>query len=86
MYRIQFVSIPLSYFFVFNYRIFKNVAKDVEYLTKRPWALPIFTVLGHSKKYNETKGKKHKTAVDLAGQIVMVITRWLRILFVFVDI
>ncbi len=49
---------------------------------KRAWALPFFTVLGHSKKYNETKGKKHKTSVDLAGQIVMVITRWLRILSV----
>lgn len=48
--------------------------------SKRPWALPYLTVLAHSKKSNESKGKKHRTCVDIAGQMVLVTMRWLKLL------
>lgn len=47
---------------------------------KRPWALPYLTVLAHSKKANLESGKKHRTCVDIAGQIVLSTARWLRLL------
>lgn len=46
----------------------------------RPWALPFLTVLAPSKAANEKKGKRHKTAVDWAVQIVKVTSRWLKTL------
>lgn len=46
----------------------------------RPWALPYLTVLAHSKKANETRSRKHRTVVDIAGQMVLVTRRWLKLL------
>ena len=48
--------------------------------SKRPWALPYMTVLAHSKKANESRGRRHRTCVDIAAQMVRVTTRWLRLL------
>lgn len=47
---------------------------------KRPWALPYLTVLAHSKKSNQEAGRRHKTCVDIAGQIVMSTVRWLKLM------
>jgi hypothetical protein len=47
---------------------------------KRPWALPYLTLLAHSKKDNQRVGKRHKTCVDIAGQMVLTTTRWLKLL------
>lgn len=47
---------------------------------KRPWALPYLVVLAHSKKANESAGKRHRTCVDIASQMVVTTVRWLRIL------
>ena len=38
--------------------------------SKRPWALPFLTVLAPSKAYNEANGKRHKTTVDWATQMI----------------
>jgi hypothetical protein len=48
--------------------------------SKRPWALPYLTVLAHSKKANESKGKRHRTCVDIAALMVQVTMRWLGVL------
>lgn len=44
----------------------------------RPWALPFMTILAPSKKANEARNKKHKTAVDWAIVSTRVISRWLK--------
>lgn len=44
----------------------------------RPWALPFMTILAPSKKANEARNRKHKTAVDWAMVSVRVISRWLK--------
>lgn len=46
----------------------------------RPWAIPYLTILAHSKEANQVKGHKHRTIVDIAGQMVLVTMRWLRYL------
>jgi len=46
---------------------------------RRPWALPYLTVLAPSKKANQATGKKHKTCIDIACQVVLSTTRWLRL-------
>ncbi len=45
--------------------------------SKRPWALPFFTVLAPSKAYNESQKKRHKTTVDWACQMIKQVRRWL---------
>ncbi|HVC48964.1 MAG TPA: transposase [Burkholderiales bacterium] len=45
---------------------------------KRPWALPFMTILAPSKKYNELRGRKHKTSVDWTVIAVRAISRWLK--------
>lgn len=44
----------------------------------RPWALPFMTILAPSKKANEARNRKHKTAVDWAIVSTKVISRWLK--------
>jgi hypothetical protein len=43
---------------------------------KRPWALPFLTVLAPSQKCNEANGKRHKTTVDWACQMIKIVSRW----------
>lgn len=43
----------------------------------RPWALPFMTVLAPSRKYNEAKGKRHKTSIDWTIIMMRVVCRWL---------
>ena len=43
----------------------------------RPWALPFMTVLAPSKKYNELRGRKHKTSIDWTITMMKIICRWL---------
>lgn len=45
--------------------------------TKRTWALPFFTVLAPSEKSNKANGKRHKTTVDWARQMIMQVRRWI---------
>ena len=45
--------------------------------SRRPWALPFFTVLAQSKSYNKAKNKRHKTTVDWTCQMIMQVRRWL---------
>ena len=42
----------------------------------RPWALPFLTVLAPSKACNEAEGRRHKTTVDWARQMIMQVRRW----------
>lgn len=44
---------------------------------RRNWSLPFFTVLAPSKASNEANGKRHKTTVDWARQMIMQVRRWL---------
>lgn len=43
----------------------------------RAWALPFMTVLGPSKKANETAGRTHKTSIDWAIIMMKLVCRWL---------
>ena len=45
--------------------------------SKRPWALPFFTVLVPSKEANEKAKKRHKTILDFTLQMVKQVSRWL---------
>jgi hypothetical protein len=45
--------------------------------SERCWALPFLTVLAPSKLSNTTSGKRHKTTVDWARQMIMQVRRWL---------
>ncbi len=47
---------------------------------RRPWALPYLTVLAYSKKANKDVGRRHRTCVDIACQMVFCTMRWLRLL------
>ncbi|HEY3329137.1 MAG TPA: transposase, partial [Capsulimonadaceae bacterium] len=42
-----------------------------------PWSLPFLTVLTYSAKYAERHGKKHKTTIDVAVEMVHCLRRWL---------
>ena len=44
---------------------------------KRIWALPFFTVLAPSERYNQQQGKRHKRLTDWARQMVLQLKRWL---------
>ncbi len=43
--------------------------------TRRHWALPFLTVLAPSEKSNKDNGKRHKTTVDWARQMIMQVRR-----------
>ena len=43
---------------------------------RRVWALPYLTVLAPSRRYHETRGRRHKTITDWARQILCLLRRW----------
>ena len=45
--------------------------------SSRPWALPFLTLNAPSQATNEANGKKHKTSIDLTGQMAAHLRRWL---------
>ena len=45
---------------------------------QRPWALPFMTILAPSKKYNEARGRAHKTSIDWTILALRIISRWLK--------
>lgn len=42
----------------------------------RVWALPFLTVLAPSERYNHGRGRRHKTLLDWARQMLLVVRRW----------
>jgi hypothetical protein len=44
---------------------------------RRHWALPFLTILSPSQRYDERKGRRHKSLVDWARQGILQIRRWL---------
>ena len=44
----------------------------------RPWALPVLTLLAPSERASHHAKKRHKTTLDWTGQVVKVVSRWLR--------
>jgi hypothetical protein len=42
----------------------------------RPWALPVLAALYRPKELNEKEGRRHKTSIDLARQLVAVLVHW----------
>jgi hypothetical protein len=55
--------------------------------SSRTWALPFLTVLVYPEGEAQPSGRRHKTSVDLAGQMIRVVRRWVpdRILVLVVD-
>ena len=43
----------------------------------RPWALPFLTILAPSKASNKAAGKRHKTTVKWACQMIKQVKRWI---------
>ncbi|GAB4474715.1 MAG: hypothetical protein OHK0037_35710 [Elainellaceae cyanobacterium] len=44
---------------------------------QRIWALPFFTVLAPSERYNQTHNHRHKKLTDWARQMITQVRRWL---------
>ena len=44
---------------------------------RRVWALPFLTVLAPSRRYHETRVRRHKTITDWARQMLCLLRRWL---------
>jgi len=44
---------------------------------ERIWALPFFTVLAPSERYHASLGRRHKTIVTWARQMILQLARWL---------
>lgn len=44
---------------------------------QRTWALPFFTVLAPSERYDTEQGKRHKSLARWAGQMMIQVRRWL---------
>jgi hypothetical protein len=44
---------------------------------QRVWALPFLTVLAPSERYHQTRGRRHKTVLDWARQLLVLLRRWL---------
>lgn len=44
---------------------------------KRVWALPFLTVLAPSERYNSEHGKRHKSLIDWARQMIVQVRLWL---------
>ena len=42
----------------------------------RVWALPFLTALAPSERYDQERGRRHKTLVDWARQMLLVVRRW----------
>lgn len=45
--------------------------------TNRTWALPFLTVLAPSERYDQARGRRHKTITDWARQVTLLLQRWL---------
>lgn len=45
--------------------------------SQRVWALPFFTVLAPSERYNQRQGHRHKKLIDWARQMLTQVRRWL---------
>jgi hypothetical protein len=43
----------------------------------RVWALPFLTVLAPSERYHHTRERRHKSVLDSARQLLMLLRRWL---------
>lgn len=43
---------------------------------QRPWALPVLVALYRTKEQNKKEGRRHKTPVELARQLLAVLMRW----------
>jgi hypothetical protein len=43
----------------------------------RVWALPFFTVLAPSERYDQERGRRHKTLSDWARQMLKQVRRWI---------
>jgi DDE superfamily endonuclease len=43
----------------------------------RVWALPFLTVLAPSERYHQTRGQRHKSVLDGARQLLVLLRRWL---------
>lgn len=43
---------------------------------QRVWALPFFTVLAPSERYNQIRKQRHKTLLDWARQLLTQVRRW----------
>jgi hypothetical protein len=43
----------------------------------RIWGLPFLTVLAPSERYNQTRGRRHKTLPDWGRQLIRQLRRWL---------
>lgn len=44
---------------------------------QRVWALPFLTVLAPSERYHQTRGQRHKSVLDWARQLLVLLRRWL---------
>jgi hypothetical protein len=44
---------------------------------KRVWALPFLTVLAPSERYHQERGRRHKSLIQWAGQMIKQVRRWL---------
>jgi hypothetical protein len=44
---------------------------------QRVWALPFFTVLAPSERYNQARKQRHKTLLDWARQMLTQVRRWM---------
>ena len=44
--------------------------------TRRRWALPVLAALYRTKELNQAEGRRHKTAPDLARQLMAVLIHW----------
>lgn len=45
--------------------------------TNRIWALPFFTLLAPSERYNRSRNREHRTITDWALIIIQIVKRWL---------
>jgi hypothetical protein len=45
--------------------------------TDKPWALTVWSVPAPGPKVSEREGRRHKTVVERAGQMVRIVRRWL---------
>ena len=43
---------------------------------RRPWALPVLVALYRNRETNEQEGRRHKTVLDLARQMTLMLARW----------
>ncbi|HEX8904494.1 MAG TPA: transposase [Longimicrobiaceae bacterium] len=55
---------------------------------RRVWGLPFLTVLAPSQRYATSRGRRHKSVVDWARQMILQLARWLpgRRLIVLMDV